>query len=134
MSASKFGWLITQARYFTDEVKDKNGTDIDVRSWQQEYVEDLPEQENGFVLCFFGMCSTVVINHCLFFVKLVSNKDAHRPSCLLNRFDCGMFMIKYADFYSRGLSLCFNQVRFCFLIISLFSIFSNQNHFLSVVF
>ncbi|XXG79246.1 hypothetical protein AAC387_Pa09g0359 [Persea americana] len=23
--------------------------------------------------------------------------------------DCGMFMIKYADFYSRGLTLCFNQ-------------------------
>ncbi|XP_057485875.1 ubiquitin-like-specific protease ESD4 [Actinidia eriantha] len=24
-------------------------------------------------------------------------------------FDCGMFMIKYADFYSRGLGLCFKQ-------------------------
>ncbi|PIA61430.1 hypothetical protein AQUCO_00300742v1 [Aquilegia coerulea] len=26
-----------------------------------------------------------------------------------NGWDCGMFMIKYADFYSRGLGLCFNQ-------------------------
>ncbi|KAA8548936.1 hypothetical protein F0562_000620 [Nyssa sinensis] len=62
------------ARYFVDEVKDKSGEDIDVSSWEQEYVEDLPEQENGF--------------------------------------DCGVFMIKYADFYSRGLRLCFNQVSY----------------------
>ncbi|CAI0626881.1 unnamed protein product [Linum tenue] len=27
----------------------------------------------------------------------------------LNGYDCGMFMIKYADFYSRGLGLCFSQ-------------------------
>ncbi|CAN1807033.1 Ubiquitin-like-specific protease ESD4 [Linum perenne] len=27
----------------------------------------------------------------------------------LNGYDCGMFMIKYADFYSRGLDLCFSQ-------------------------
>ncbi|THG03957.1 hypothetical protein TEA_027627 [Camellia sinensis var. sinensis] len=59
------------ARYFVDEVKDKSGEDIDLSSWKQEFVEDLPEQENGW--------------------------------------DCGMFMIKYADFYSRGLGLCFNQ-------------------------
>ncbi|KAJ7955108.1 ubiquitin-like-specific protease ESD4 [Quillaja saponaria] len=59
------------ARYIADEVKDKSGQDIDVSSWEQEFVEDLPEQENGY--------------------------------------DCGMFMIKYADFYSRGLGLCFNQ-------------------------
>ncbi|XP_050372334.1 ubiquitin-like-specific protease ESD4 [Argentina anserina] len=26
-----------------------------------------------------------------------------------NGFDCGVFMIKYADFYSRGLDLCFHQ-------------------------
>ncbi|CAH2049719.1 unnamed protein product [Thlaspi arvense] len=26
-----------------------------------------------------------------------------------NRWDCGMFMIKYADFYSRDVGLCFNQ-------------------------
>ncbi|KAJ9700018.1 hypothetical protein PVL29_005719 [Vitis rotundifolia] len=59
------------ARYYVDEVKDKSGKDIDLSSWEQEYVEDLPEQENGY--------------------------------------DCGMFMIKYADFYSRGIGLCFNQ-------------------------
>ncbi|GMP76542.1 hypothetical protein CsSME_00033164 [Camellia sinensis var. sinensis] len=59
------------ARYFMDEVKDKSGEDIDFSSWKQEYVEDLPKQENGW--------------------------------------DCGLFMIKYADFYSRGLGLCFNQ-------------------------
>lgn len=29
---------------------------------------------------------------------------------LCNRFDCGVFMIKYADFYSRGLGLHFSQV------------------------
>ncbi|KAK7329442.1 hypothetical protein VNO77_23611 [Canavalia gladiata] len=59
------------ARYFVDEVKDKTGKDIDVSTWEKEFVEDLPVQENGF--------------------------------------DCGVFMIKYADFYSRGLGLCFNQ-------------------------
>jgi sentrin-specific protease 1 len=26
-----------------------------------------------------------------------------------NGFDCGMFMVKYIDFYSRGLDLCFTQ-------------------------
>lgn len=30
-----------------DEVKDKSGKEIDVSSWKQEFVEDLPEQENG---------------------------------------------------------------------------------------
>ncbi|KAJ0914842.1 putative Ulp1 peptidase [Helianthus annuus] len=59
------------AKYFVDEVKDKNGEDIDVTSWQQEYVTDLPNQQNGF--------------------------------------DCGVFMIKYADFYSRDIGLCFKQ-------------------------
>ncbi|KAI3501692.1 hypothetical protein L1887_29651 [Cichorium endivia] len=59
------------AKYIVDEVKDKNGEDIDVSSWKQEYVKDLPKQENGF--------------------------------------DCGVFMIKYADFYSRGVDLCFKQ-------------------------
>ncbi|XP_009612677.1 ubiquitin-like-specific protease ESD4 isoform X1 [Nicotiana tabacum] len=59
------------ARYFVDEVKDKSGKDIDVSSWKQEFVEDLPEQKNGF--------------------------------------DCGVFMIKNADFYSRDIGLCFNQ-------------------------
>ncbi|KAD4178559.1 hypothetical protein E3N88_27150 [Mikania micrantha] len=59
------------AKYITDEVKDKTGECIDVASWEQEFVTDLPGQENGY--------------------------------------DCGMFMIKYADFYSRGIGLCFSQ-------------------------
>ncbi|KAK6254500.1 hypothetical protein SCA6_015805 [Theobroma cacao] len=63
--------LSSLAKYFVEEVKDKTGKDIDVRSWEREYVEDLPAQENGF--------------------------------------DCGMFMLKYIDFYSRGLRLCFDQ-------------------------
>ncbi|PON80365.1 Ulp1 protease family, C-terminal catalytic domain containing protein [Parasponia andersonii] len=59
------------ANYYADEVKDKSGKEINVSSWKQEFVEDLPVQANGY--------------------------------------DCGVFMIKYADFYSRGLGLCFNQ-------------------------
>ncbi|XP_010558818.1 PREDICTED: ubiquitin-like-specific protease 1A isoform X1 [Tarenaya hassleriana] len=63
--------LDTLARYFVDEVRDKSGEDIDVSSWKQEFVQDLPLQKNGH--------------------------------------DCGMFMLKYIDFYSRGLDLCFGQ-------------------------
>ncbi|GAB2266657.1 hypothetical protein Dimus_001652 [Dionaea muscipula] len=59
------------AKYYVDEVKDKNALDIDVSSWQVEYVKDLPGQDN--------------------------------------QYDCGMFMIKYIDFYSRGLELQFSQ-------------------------
>ncbi|KAK7264645.1 hypothetical protein RJT34_32254 [Clitoria ternatea] len=55
----------------TDVVKDKTGKDLDVSSWEREFVEDLPKQQNGY--------------------------------------DCGVFMIKYADFHSRNLRLCFNQ-------------------------
>ncbi|KAK3189616.1 hypothetical protein Dsin_029177 [Dipteronia sinensis] len=59
------------AKYYVEEVKDKSGKDIDLSDWELEFVEDLPEQENGY--------------------------------------DCGMFMLKYIDFYSRGLGLCFDQ-------------------------
>ncbi|VVB01534.1 unnamed protein product [Arabis nemorensis] len=59
------------AKYLVDEVMDKNGKDIDVRSWGCEFVKNLPRQHNGY--------------------------------------DCGMFMLKYIDFYSRGLSLDFSQ-------------------------
>ncbi|KAK1590994.1 hypothetical protein Q3G72_000467 [Acer saccharum] len=59
------------AKYYVEEIKDKSGKDIDLSDWELEYVEDLPEQENGY--------------------------------------DCGMFMLKYIDFYSRGLGLCFDQ-------------------------
>lgn len=59
------------ARYYVDEVMDKSRQDIDVTSWEFEYVKDLPAQGNGF--------------------------------------DCGVFMIKYIDFYSRGMRLHFSQ-------------------------
>lgn len=36
-----------QARYFVEEVKEKTGREIDVSDWALEFVEDLPEQENG---------------------------------------------------------------------------------------
>ena len=36
-----------------DEVKDKSEKDIDLSSWEQEYVEDLPEQKNGCVYFLF---------------------------------------------------------------------------------
>jgi len=34
--------------------------------------------------------------------------DIRTFSC--NRWDCGMFMLKYIDFHSRGLPLSFSQV------------------------
>ncbi|KAM0005843.1 putative Ulp1 peptidase [Helianthus debilis subsp. tardiflorus] len=43
--------LRTLAQYITDEVKDKTGKNIDVTSWEQEFVTDLPNQENGCVYC-----------------------------------------------------------------------------------
>ncbi|XP_058082104.1 ubiquitin-like-specific protease ESD4 isoform X2 [Magnolia sinica] len=76
------------ARYFVDEVKDKSGNDVNVSSWKQEFVDDLPEQLNGCVCLFLITCAFSFIFH---------------------GYDCGMFMIKYVDFYSRGLDLCFGQ-------------------------
>ncbi|KFK30643.1 hypothetical protein AALP_AA6G008600 [Arabis alpina] len=59
------------AKFLVDEVKDKSKKDIDVSSWDREFVQNRPRQQNGY--------------------------------------DCGMFMLKYIDFYSRGLSLDFSQ-------------------------
>ncbi|KAG2315212.1 hypothetical protein Bca4012_066012 [Brassica carinata] len=59
------------AKYLGDEAKEKSGKDIDVSSWEMEFVEGIPQQQNGY--------------------------------------DCGMFMLKYIDFFSRGLGLCFSQ-------------------------
>lgn len=42
-----------QARYFVDEVKDKSGKDINISSWTREFVNELPEQENGWVFPYF---------------------------------------------------------------------------------
>ncbi|CAD5326728.1 unnamed protein product [Arabidopsis thaliana] len=63
--------LNAMAKYLVDEVKQKSQKNIDVSSWGMEYVEERPQQQNGY--------------------------------------DCGMFMLKYIDFYSRGLSLQFSQ-------------------------
>ncbi|CAL9223854.1 unnamed protein product [Arabidopsis halleri] len=59
------------AKYLVDEAKEKSKKNIDVSSWDMEYVKECPQQLNGN--------------------------------------DCGMFMLKYIDFYSRGLSLQFSQ-------------------------
>ncbi|KAG7548876.1 Papain-like cysteine peptidase superfamily [Arabidopsis suecica] len=59
------------AKYLVDEAKEKSKKNIDVSSWNMEYVKECPQQLNGD--------------------------------------DCGMFMLKYIDFYSRGLSLQFSQ-------------------------
>jgi sentrin-specific protease 1 len=37
-----------------DEVKEKSGNEIDVLSWKQEGVQNLPLQENGYFLIFHG--------------------------------------------------------------------------------
>ncbi|GAU11170.1 hypothetical protein TSUD_197940 [Trifolium subterraneum] len=76
------------ARYFVDEVKDKTGEDIDISCWEKEFVEDLPEQKNGVER---------------------GRPPRHATTSRMVRYDCGMFMVKYADFYSRNLRLCFNQ-------------------------
>nr|XP_034576906.1 putative ubiquitin-like-specific protease 1B isoform X3 [Setaria viridis] len=60
-----------KARYIAEEVKDKSNEVIDTSSWQEDIVDDIPLQQNGW--------------------------------------DCGMFMLKYIDFHSRGLSLSFRQ-------------------------
>ncbi|OAY56009.1 ubiquitin-like-specific protease ESD4 isoform X2 [Manihot esculenta] len=70
----KLGYYLIEcdkAKYYVDEVKDKSKKDIDVSNWKREFLEELPEQQNGY--------------------------------------DCGVFMIKYADFYSRNVGLCFSQ-------------------------
>lgn len=46
---------VYQASYIVDEVKDKTGKDMDISSWEKEFVEDLPEQQNGFVFLSFAI-------------------------------------------------------------------------------
>lgn len=41
---------------------------------------------------------------------LAADGYCEKNNIFLYRFDCGMFMIKYADFYSRDIGLCFSQV------------------------
>lgn len=38
-----------QAKYLGDEAKEKSGKNIDVSSWGMEFVEDIPQQQNGYV-------------------------------------------------------------------------------------
>ncbi|KAH8495059.1 hypothetical protein H0E87_018297 [Populus deltoides] len=84
--------LESLAKYYAEEVKDKSKKDIDVSNWEREFVEDLPEQQNG---CFEETTQQIYTG---------ATFDAS-----LRRYDCGVFMIKYADFYSRGVGLCFGQ-------------------------
>nr|VDD55092.1 unnamed protein product [Brassica oleracea] len=72
------------SKYVGDEAKEKSGKDIDVSSWEMEFVEGIPQQQNGYV-----------------------------TTLELAMYDCGMFMLKYIDFFSRGLGLCFSQAIDC---------------------
>lgn len=38
-----------QSKYLGDEAKEKSGKDIDVSSWEMEFVEGIPQQQNGYV-------------------------------------------------------------------------------------
>ncbi|XP_021634996.2 ubiquitin-like-specific protease ESD4 isoform X2 [Hevea brasiliensis] len=42
------------AKYYVEEVKDKSKKDIDVSNWEREFLEDLPEQQNGITCPTFG--------------------------------------------------------------------------------
>ncbi|GJT26873.1 UDP-arabinose 4-epimerase 1-like protein, partial [Tanacetum coccineum] len=49
-SQRKLGYNLLECdkeQYIVDEVKDKNEEDIDVSSWKQEFVTDLPNQKKG---------------------------------------------------------------------------------------
>lgn len=41
--------IVLQAKYMGDEAKEKSGKNIDVNSWDMEFVEDLPQQKNGYI-------------------------------------------------------------------------------------
>ncbi|XP_024961011.1 ubiquitin-like-specific protease ESD4 isoform X2 [Cynara cardunculus var. scolymus] len=63
------------AKYIVDEVKDKNGKDIDVTSWKQEYVKDLPKQKNG------NDCGVFMIKYADFYSRDIGLcfKQEHMP-------------------------------------------------------
>ncbi|KAF2289171.1 hypothetical protein GH714_029221 [Hevea brasiliensis] len=48
------------AKYYVDEVKDKSKKDIDVSNWEREFLEDLPEQQNGVCPLAFLPVSSLV--------------------------------------------------------------------------
>ncbi|KAF8006788.1 hypothetical protein BT93_K0948 [Corymbia citriodora subsp. variegata] len=68
-------------------------TDLQVLNRLTKYIEDEVKDKCG-----------KDIDVCLWEREYVSDLPAQE-----NRFDCGMFMIKYADFYSRRWKLFFNQ-------------------------
>ncbi|PPD95795.1 hypothetical protein GOBAR_DD07184 [Gossypium barbadense] len=51
--------LTDKAKYFVEEVKGKSGKDIDISSWEQEFVEDLLAQENGILVSSLVLNSTM---------------------------------------------------------------------------
>jgi sentrin-specific protease 1 len=44
-----------QARYISEEVKDKSNRVINTSSWHEELVDDIPLQQNGYVLLIVMM-------------------------------------------------------------------------------
>ena len=50
-----------QARYIAEEVKDKSNKVIDTSSWHEEIADDIPLQQNGYVLFIVMILS--FINH-----------------------------------------------------------------------
>ncbi|OEL23578.1 Ubiquitin-like-specific protease ESD4 [Dichanthelium oligosanthes] len=110
--------LFSSARYFVDEVKDKSGQQIDALSWKQEGVKNLPLQENGYLssslllawLSFLFLLVPVQIMNSFFEKKKRAGHPCHLLLFLYHpRWDCGMFMLKYIDFYSRDMDLIFGQ-------------------------
>lgn len=57
-----------QAKYLGDEAKEKSAKNIDANSWDMEFVEDLPQQQNGYVLalsqtlCAYALSSLLTVN------------------------------------------------------------------------
>lgn len=98
-----------QAKYLGDEAKEKSAKNIDANSWDMEYLEDLPQQQNGYVL---ALSKPYVHMHLvLWFISLLTLLTFFVvANFIFLRYDCGMFMLKYIDFFSRGLGLCFSQV------------------------
>lgn len=75
-----------------DEAKNKRGIDLDVQSWPKICRTDIPEQQNGYLWYYF----LIKFDAYLWF--------------LLFRCDCGVFMVKYADFEGKNAPLSFTQV------------------------
>lgn len=66
-----------QAKYLTDEAKEKSGKDIDVSSWDMEFVEDLPQQQNGYV--------TIIELAMFMIICIETSYGINKRSCSLGR-------------------------------------------------